>query len=190
MAVVTALRMLESLRELNVGWVARGWPALRMGVGINYGEVIFGVIGSEEKAEPTVIGDVVNTASRLEGLTKEYGVDLIIGEAMAELVRPKFHLQPVDHVRMKGKTRALRVYAVLGSTARALDPAVAAYLAHYEQGVAAYAAGNFWDACGHFHEALARKPGDALAGVYLARCEELKLKPPPEWDGVFVMDSK
>jgi len=102
LAVGTALRMLASLEELNKDWVARGWPALKMGVGINFGEVICAAIGSEQKAEPTVIGDPVNSASRLEGLTKEYGVDLLIGETMAELVRESFHLQLVDFVRMKG----------------------------------------------------------------------------------------
>jgi adenylate cyclase len=161
-----------------------------MGVGINFGEVIFGAIGSEEKAEPTVIGDTVNSASRLEGLTKEYGVALLIGDSVAELVRDKFHLQLVDFVRMKGKTRAIKVHAVLGPKPEALDGRITAYLEKYEAGLACYERGDFEAARMHFRLALEIKPEDAVAEVYLERCEALAEKRPETWDGVYVMKSK
>jgi adenylate cyclase len=190
LAVRTALRMLASLDELNKDWILRGWPVLKMGIGINFGEVIFGAIGSEQKAEPTVIGDAVNSASRLEGLTKEYGLDLLIGETVAELVRDAFHLQLVDYVRVKGKTRAIKVYAVLGPKSESLDATTTAYLGLYEIALAAYERGDFAPACDQFRNALEMKPGDPVAGVYLERCRQLAEHRPDAWDGVFVMKSK
>ncbi len=190
LAVATALEMLKTLGKLNVHWVERGWQPFKMGVGINFGEVIFGAIGSEQKAEPTVIGDAVNSASRLEGLTKEYGVDLLIGDSVAELVRDKYHLQLVDFVRMKGKNRAIKVHAVLGPRTAELDEQTVAYLKRYDAALGCYARGEFATASSRFREALEIKPDDPVANVYFERCHELAEQPPEKWDGVFVMKSK
>jgi len=190
LAVQTARRMLEELDALNKDWLKRGWSPFKMGVGVNFGQVIFGAIGSEQKAEPTVIGDAVNAASRLEGLTKEYGVDLLIGDSVAELVKDHFHLQLVDFVRMKGKSRAIKVHAVLGPKSAALDARIVAYLEKYGEALAGYERGEFASASSRFREALDIKPDDAVATVYFERCHELAEQPPETWDGVFVMKSK
>jgi adenylate cyclase len=190
LAVRTGVRMLDSLDYLNKRWILRGWPVLKMGIGINFGEVIFGAIGSEQKAEPTVIGDAVNSASRLEGLTKEYGLELLIGESVAELVKESFHLQLVDFVRMKGKTRAIKVYAVLGPIGEPLSGRMTAYLEKYEIALNGYRNGEFAGACSLFREALEIKPEDPVASIYMERCHELAEKQPETWDGVFVMKSK
>jgi adenylate cyclase len=190
LAVKTALAMLKSLDKLNEEWVPRGWPALKMGVGVNFGDVIFGAIGSEQKAEPTVIGDAVNSASRLEGLTKEYGVDLLIGQSVAELVDADFHLQLVDYVRMKGKMRAMKVYAVLGPKSETLDREMTAYLEKYNAGMGCYERAEFDVACSQFRDALYFKPEDPVATVYMERCHELAEQKPEAWDGVFVMKTK
>lgn len=191
LAVTTALRMLDALRELNAEWPARGWPQLHMGIGLNFGEVIFGALGSEEKAEPTVIGDPVNLASRLEGLTKEYGIDLAIGESVAELIRDKFRLQDVDFVRVKGKTKPINVYTVLGPMTAPLDDATVAYLEKYRTALATYGGGDFLAAIALFNECLTLRPNDPLARMYVARCHKLHDEPREEkWDGVFVMTTK
>lgn len=193
LAVRTALRMQRSLAELNPGWRERGWPELQMGIGINCGEVIFGAIGSEEKAEPTVIGDAVNIASRLEGLTKEYGVGILLGESAAELVRGKFWVQPVDLVRVKGATRGIRVSTVLGArdgNGEGMGAEFAEYLQRYESGLESYRAGDFQKAHGLFRECGRIRAGDGLAAMYERRCERLAREQPADWDGVYVMTSK
>ena len=189
-AVTTALRMQHSLALLNADWLARGMPMLRMGIGINYGEVIFGNIGSMEKAEPTVIGDPVNLASRLEGLTKEYGLEIILGESVAELVREKFFLQQVDYVQVKGKSQPIHVHTVLGSRETRLDAATASYLEKYEAALVCYREGDFFEALRLFSDCLNIRENDPLALCYLHRCEDLLRERPAEWSGVFVMSRK
>lgn len=191
LAVATALHMQKSLAELNTEWPARGWPVLRMGIGVTFGEVIFGALGSEEKAEPTVIGDPVNLASRLEGLTKEYGVELILSESVATLVRDRFQLQLVDFVRVKGKTQPIQIYTVLGWREQALEVAQAEALQNYENALAKYRAGAFAEAGALFQKCLEHGPNDSLVQMYAARCADLQREPPEEkWDGVFVMKTK
>ena len=121
---------------------------------------------------------------------KSQGVDMLIGETVAELVRESFHLQLVDYVRVKGKTRALRVYAVLGEKSRELDREMAAYLAAYESAMSGYTRGEFETACSQFRIALDLRPDDPLATVYFERCAELAEQRPERWDGVFVMKTK
>ncbi len=110
--------MRQRLAALNARWSAEGKLNLAIGIGVNGGEVIVGGLGSEKnKMEITVMGDAVNTASRLEGLTKEYGLDLLIGESVAQQVSETFRLRTVDRVQVKGKTRPTEVTTVLGPRA-------------------------------------------------------------------------
>ena len=104
-SVVTALAMKRGLVRLNAGWKTRGLPELSFGIGINSGEAIVGNLGSTQKMELTVIGDPVNLASRLEGLTKQYKIDLLLGASTAALVRDQYFLRTVDLVQPKGKTK-------------------------------------------------------------------------------------
>src|SRR5581483_11597532 len=191
LAVSTALRMQQSLDQLNVEWRKRGRPELAMGIGINHGEVIFGAIGSEQKSEPTVIGDTVNLASRLEGITKEYGVPLILGESVAALVRDKLRLQFVDCVRVKGKTRPIEVFTVLDAHDEKLSAQTERYLEAYNRAVEKYRAGDFDEAQTLFDECLSLRKDDPLAALYAKRCADLHAQPPDvSWDGVFVMTTK
>jgi adenylate cyclase len=190
-AVTAGFEMQRCLAELNSRWLEAGRPSLSMGIGINYGEAIVGNIGSEEKMELTVIGDPVNLASRLEGLTKEYGLDLVLGEAAGELARAHFHLQLVDRVQVKGRSAAVRVYTVVGRASEPLAAEMQEYLACYESSFALYQAGEFRAAADGFRRCLTIRPGDALAKTYVGRCETLASEPPQEeWQGVYVMTSK
>lgn len=180
-AVRTALDMLAALDRLNAAWKARGIAELHIGIGLNHGEVIAGEMGSPQKKEITVIGDAVNLASRLEGVTKEYGLALVIGESVAELVKDDFALQPVDFIRVKGKNKPVAIFTVR----RERTPALAAY----EVALAHYRAGRFVEAKAGF--AAAEEPGDPLPALYRKRCDAMLAEPPgPDWDGVFVMKTK
>jgi len=191
LAIEAAFLMKESLRRLNADWQSRGLKAFQMGIGINFGEVIFGNIGSSRKMEPTVIGDAVNTASRLEGLTKDYGRDLLLGEAAADLVKDSFRLQFVDKVTMKGKTKPLRIYSVVSRSDATVEPQMAAYLEAYELAQASYSAGSFQEAKALFENCLQYWPDDSLLQTYLQRCATFLERPSDGvWTGVHVAEHK
>jgi adenylate cyclase len=191
LAVEAALLMRESLRRLNADWEKRGLRTFQMGIGVNYGEVIFGNIGSSRKMEPTVIGDAVNAASRLEGLTKDYGRDLLIGEAAADLIGHSFRLQFVDKVTMKGKTKPLRIYSVVSRGDEPVESQMAEYLKAYDLAQASYSAGNFKEARVLFDNCLQYSPDDPLLRMYGERCTTLIARPSEgAWTGVHVADHK
>jgi adenylate cyclase len=191
LAIEAALLMNESLGRLNADWQSRGLRTFEMGCGVNFGEVIFGNIGSSRKMEPTVIGDAVNVTSRLEGLTKDYGRNLLIGEAAADLAGDAFRLQFVDRVTMKGKTKPLRIYSVVSRRDAALDPQMAAYLEAYDLAHVSYSAGNLKEAKVLFENCLQYWPDDSLLRTYIQRCTTLMERPSEGvWTGVHVAEHK
>jgi adenylate cyclase len=188
-AVRTACQMRERLVELNKAWVKQGKLDLKIGIGVNAGEAIVGNLGCEAKAEISLIGDAVNTASRFEGMTKQFHVDLLIGETVAALVRDQFIVRTVALSQPKGKLRPVEVFTVLGE--RSADQPNHAWLADYEEGVKNFRARRFADAVAHFEKSLASTPGDWLCETYLQESRELVAIPPPEdWSPVDVMTSK
>ena len=125
-----------------------------------------------------MIGDAVNVTSRLEGLTKDYGRSLLVGEAAADLVADAFRLQFVDRVTMKGKTKPLRVYSVVSRRDAALDPQMAAYLEAYDLAHVSYSAGNVKEALTLFENCLPYSPDDPLfAFIHIRRCTTLPRSP-------------
>ncbi|MGH7987053.1 MAG: adenylate/guanylate cyclase domain-containing protein [Candidatus Binataceae bacterium] len=113
-AVTAALEMQARLRELCLKWQVQGRPAVRMGIGINSGSAVVGNIGSTEHMEYTAIGDTVNLASRLEAVTKELGLDIIVSENTYEAARPLFKWNSTGEVRVRGRIEPVRTYAVEG----------------------------------------------------------------------------
>src|ERR1700759_458065 len=109
---------------------------LGFGVVINHGDAVIGNIGSyepHERLDPTVIGDSVNLASRLEGLTRTYGVDILICSTAAELVKDEFHLRSVARVQVKGKTEPAEVFTIIGARAdTGIDPELLKWIQSYE----------------------------------------------------------
>lgn len=183
-AVHAALDMLASLEKLNTVWKAEGKLEFHIGIGLNFGEVIAADMGSPRKKEFTVIGDAVNLASRLEGVTKEYGLSLVLGESVAELVRGKFPLQTVDLIQVKGKTRPVDTFTV---PVPAHDPAL---LAIYEEAIRDYRAARFSIALEKFSSLQSTWIANNLPALYATRCRQLIAHPPENWTGIWVMKTK
>jgi adenylate cyclase len=189
--VRAALGMRSELRQLNQKWREEGRMGLGMGIGINQGEVIVGNIGSQERMDPTVIGDSVNLASRLEGLTRIYGVDNLAGATAAELVRDEFYMRSVARVQVKGKTKPVDIFTFIGSRNEDVDPEFLKWLESYEEGVEKFRARDFTDAKISFSRFLEFYPDDYLAKLYLDRALEFEQQPPDEtWDAVEVFMKK
>lgn len=112
--VRTAVDMRKALEDLQMKWEAEGKPRFDTGIGINTGEVLVGNIGSQERLEYTAIGDDVNLASRLEGLTKDYGGGILIAEGTYRYVKDLVEVQRLDPVLVKGKAMPVQIYKVLG----------------------------------------------------------------------------
>lgn len=183
-AVRSALSMLTALDALNERRRPQGLPAVAMGVGINTGEVISGNMGSEKRMEFTVIGDGVNTCSRLEGLNKQYGTSLLISDSTRADLGDAFALRPIDNVLVKGKTKPVRIYEVLGPAGTALTTAQACFVEGFED----YGRGDFHRASEHFRRGA---KDDVLCRVFLDRCATFLVEPPGDtWDGVWRATSK
>ena len=190
-AARAALAMRQELAQLNQKWRSEGRMGLGMGIGINQGEVIVGNIGSQERMDPTVIGDAVNLASRLEGLTRVYGVDILVGASAAELVREEVYLRSVARVQVKGKTKPVDVFTFIGSRNEDVDPELLKWLESYEEGFEKFRARDFTQAKILFSRFLEFYPDDLLAKMYLSRSLEYEHTPPDEaWDAVEVFQKK
>ena len=191
-AARTALGMRRELHKLNERWREAGMVELGIGIGINQGEVLIGNIGSEERMEATVIGDAVNLASRLEGLTRTYDVDILVGPSASELIRDEFHLRTVARVQVKGKTEPVDITALLGSRSDPLDdPEFSRWLESYEEGIQRFRARDFTQAKIFFERFLEFYPDDQLAKMYLIRALELEQRPPDEsWNAADVFTKK
>ena len=189
--VRAALAMRRELRQLNQKWREEGRMGLGMGIGINQGEVIVGNIGSHERMDPTVIGDSVNLASRLEGLTRIYGVDILVGATAAELARDEVHLRSVARVQVKGKSKPVDIFTFVGARDEEVDPEFLKWLDTYEEGLEKFRTRDFTEAKILFSRFLEFYPDDLLAKMYLHRALEYEQTPPDEaWGAVEVFEKK
>ena len=190
-AVRAALGMRREMPKLNAAWRAEGMQPLAFGIGINHGEAIVGNIGSHERLDPTVIGDAVNLASRLEALTRIYAVDILVGQSAAELVRDDFHFRSVARVQVKGKSEPVEVFTLVGARKDDVDPEFLKWLDIYEEGIAKFRKRDFKDAKILFSHFLEFYPDDSLGKMYLASALEYEQAPPDEaWNAVEVFKKK
>jgi adenylate cyclase len=190
-AVAAALDMRERLVALNILRTADGLLPLRIGIGLNHGEVLAGQIGAAQRSEFTVIGDAVNAASRLEGMTKEFHTDLAIGESVAELLDDSFLVRRLGRIQLKGKKKPLMVFEVLGRRSQRDTAWSDDDLALYHDAFDRFLARDFAPAADRFEQCAQRHPKDSCVRRYLAAAREFHVTPPTEdWDGRVVMETK
>lgn len=189
-ACKTAVDMLVRLKELRVGWEARGLPPMDTGIGINSGDMSVGNMGSKERFDYTIMGDHVNLASRLEGLNKEYGTNIVISQFTYDLVKQAaFTVRELDTVRVIGRKEAVRIYELLGYETLYEQKKLLA--AKFWAGLAAYKQRDWSQAITLFEEALHHDPHDKPSQIYIERCRQYLRQPPPnDWDGIYVMHTK
>jgi len=193
-AVRAALGMRRAMPALNAAWQAEGFKPLAFGIGINHGDAVVGNIGSyepHERLDPTVIGDAVNLASRLEALTRVYGVDILMGRSAAELVRDDFYLRSIARVQVKGKTEPVEIFTLIGALNDDVDPEFLKWLQAYEEAIVKFRKRDFKGAKILFSHFLEFYPDDALGKMYLASALEYEQSPPDEaWNAVEVFEKK
>ena len=184
-----ALAMKQGLKQLNEGWAAQSKPPLRVGIGINTGPMMVGNMGSKLRFNYTVMGDHVNLGSRIEGLTKEYGTQILLTEFTHQKIGQQFLTRELDLIRVKGKKQPVAVYELLGLAsdhARYED-----LLGNFAMGLAKYKAGEWHEALPIFEKLAERYPDDGPTKLFVKRCHTfLSEAPEGVWDGVFTMTTK
>lgn len=188
-ALLASLDMLKVLESKQADFKKRGWPEIKIGIGLNSGVMNVGNMGSEFRRAYTVLGDSVNLGSRLEGLTKQYGVSIIVGQETKKAV-DEFEYIELDQVRVKGKDQPVKIYEPLGYSIE-LDPAIRKEVRHFKQALEMYRRQS-WDAAEREIFSLSRsKPDRKLYQIYLERIMHYRQNPPGEaWDGVWTHTSK
>jgi adenylate cyclase len=190
--------MRTALIGMNETWHAeaqaegRSHAQVRIGIGLNTGSCCVGNMGSDQRFDYSVIGDNVNTCSRLEGQTKTYGVDIVIGEATAAEA-PGLAMLEVDLIRVIGKNRPLHIFALLGDEAAAADPAFVTLKSTHAAMLAAYRGRRWAEAKTLLRSCCAAAPQALLAlyTLYEKRVADFEVAPPPaDWDGVYRAMSK
>jgi adenylate cyclase len=188
-AVRTALQMMESLDEFNAEILLEGIPPFRLGLGVHTATVVVGNMGSDQRFDYTCIGDGVNTAARMEGQTKNYGVDILLGPKTADTVKDDYIILEMDNIAVKGKTEGVQIYTIIEKqTAETV-----AARGHHELMFAKYRDQDF-EACITICNSLKVEFSGKLKGFYemwIDRCEGLMQQNlPSDWDGIFRATSK
>ena len=188
-ALNAAINIVERMHLLREEFAEKQWPEIHVGIGVNTGIMNVGNKGSEFRVDYTILGDAVNLGSRLEGLTKLYGVDIITSESTRHEV-PEFEYRELDRVRVKGKDKPVTIYEPLGLLEN-VDNAERKLLKQFHIGIKQYRAQN-WDAAEREIFSLSQlDPDRKIYKIYLDRIMHFRQEPPGEnWDGCFTHTSK
>ncbi|MBI1888018.1 MAG: adenylate/guanylate cyclase domain-containing protein [Nitrosomonadales bacterium] len=188
-AILAGIEMQATLKALQPHFKERGWPEIHVGVGINTGRVSVGNMGSEVRVAYTVMGDAVNLASRLEGITKQYGVGIIVGENTRNTVTD-FTYRELDHVRVKGKDKPVAIYEPIGLSTE-VGKALQDEIKLFHEVRRLYLRKDWEQAELQLMNLQRMSPDTALYGIYAERVAYFRKNPPAaDWDGVFVFQTK
>ena len=184
-----ALDMRARLQELNIKWEAEGRKPLAIGVGLNTGEMNVGNMGSSKRFAWTVMGDNVNLASRLEGITKEYHIQCVVSESTYRAAKDQYIFREIDRIRVKGKTLPVTIYELLDWGRN--ESLYTERIVRFSEALTAYRRQQWEEAIDLFKKIKAKFPDDGPAQTFIHRSLELMEAPPErDWDGVYAMKTK
>ena len=188
-ALEAALTMQKRIRALDTDFVKRGWPILHIGVGLNCGEMNVGDMGSRFRRAYTVMGDAVNLASRLEGLTKEYGVGILVSENIVKAAQG-FVYREVDRVVVKGRQEGVAIYEPIGKVGE-VGETMLAEIDRFHKALEAYRKQRWDDAEQNLNTLSQANPDTKLYRMMLKRIAYFRANPPgPAWNGLWVFTTK
>jgi adenylate cyclase len=188
-ALYAAIDMMKELKVMQKEFREKGWPEVNIGIGLNTGMMNVGNMGSEFRVAYTVLGDAVNLGSRLEGLTKAYGVNIIVSETTKAEV-DEFVFRELDLVRVKGKNKPVAIFEPIGHK-NDVSKDIISELTRYKQALLAFRKQNWDKAEMEFFNLSRSYPERALYLEYLNRITNYRNEPPgDEWDGVYTHTSK
>ena len=173
-AVNAGIAMMQRLTEYNQHRTQSGYLPLKIGMGINTGLLMLGTVGGKNRMDGTVISDAVNLASRLEDLTKNYGVSLLISHHTLTRLNnfEEYRIRFIEKVKVKGKSQAVAVFEVFDGDELSLKEGKLATKPLFEEGLFLYYQNALWEAAHRFEEVLRINPRDTVAQIYLKRCQE------------------
>ena len=189
--VRAAIAMMRELKAWNERRAAEAKPLVDIGIGLNTDQVVSGNIGSKKRMDFTMIGDGVNLASRLESACKQYGAHILVSEFTYEKLRGTYRARKLDRIVVKGKTQPVAIYELMEHHDEASYPSLSEALGIFRDAMRQYRQREFGAAGALFGKVLAINPRDRAAALYLERCAQLGAKPPPpDWDGVWRLETK
>lgn len=185
-----SIDMQKRLVTLRESLRSRGLPELKMRIGLCSGKAVVGNMGSKHRMDYTMMGNTVNTASRLESASKAYGTYTLIANTTFIAAGKTIAAREIDSIRMKGKNESITAYELLGYT-DTLTQNVLQTAACYANGLNAYRNRSWDTAILYFEEAIALSPDDGPSRTMITRCRHFQTHPPtPDWDGAHVMETK
>ncbi len=188
-ALNAGMDMLLAIKKLNRDFKAKGQPEIKIGIGVNTGEMNVGNKGSEFRVDYTVLGDAVNLGSRLEGLTKNYGVDFIVSESTRHEV-PEYEYRLLDIVKVKGKDKPVTIYEPIALVEN-IDKSERVRIKEFHHALKLYQQQKWDDAEQMIFQLSQQEPGRMIYKIYLDRIAFFRNNPPETtWDGVFIHTSK
>ncbi len=189
-ACLSCIDMQRRLEELRPKWRAEGKPELKMRIGLCTGPAVVGNMGSKNRMDYTMMGDTVNTAARLEGVNKVYGIYTLISESTYKGLNDRIVTREIDSINVVGKTEPVRIYQLIGEW-RDVGKNFSETLRLYAKGLEAYRDRAWDEAAVLFTAALDETPDDGPSRTMLNRCREFKENPPDKnWNGSFTLTSK
>ena len=191
-AIAAGLAKLNSVTAYNKKRIEEGFKPIAVGIGIHFGHMMVGMVGESARMQGDAFSDNVNLTARLEGLTKQYGVSMIVsGQALSVFSHAEsYQIRFLDRVIVKGRSEAIDIYQMIDGESAAVQAQIEQTKASFIAGIEHYRAGEFLSAKSCFDEVLRQVPTDKTAQIYCDRLSELMISPPEYWDGVWTLTEK